>query len=726
MAVTVNTRRVRPRAAQPVFDSGAGVSAAFRDQGAGLTDLGRAVSQAGGQISALAFDMAREDNETRAKEADARMAERIRRITMGDPGDPDAPPGQLTLRGKDALVGFGPAEEAVRAAVQQELDQVQGNPAATRAITQLGNRRIQQALDRMTAHSVDQRLVVQEQASLAREAQALADVSSDWQSDEALEAALATIAAEVTDRADAAGMDDVTAAALLAERRSVIVKGAFDAALVGQDVARAQAIFSKHADVLTGPVRTTMAQALAADVRAEAAQSLAQEAFARHRGDPAGMRRFVRDAVSGAQESAAIDELNALIAEQRGDTRFALAMQETRRSREAEERALASAARAQANHLHTVSERERMLALRQASEEAYNFLYSETASLREFRRRNPEAYDLLAGAGQIESLQRVERGIREGEVYAEVSNGTTLSEVKAMPYQERAQVQPDALRRQVTEVEFRQLVSSVESAKRKVESDRRDRALYNSGDSELRRLAPRGFKPDGSRAERNQMALAEEQMDAWITGQLEAGNYPSPPEVAAEAARIMLPISVVTGWFDSISDFDGLAAAASGLTAEQRALVTVPREQIPDPVVNRLMGVIDQGWPGVRPQVTDDVLEQLAGAYAVGDRERMEGILDSLEVRQQGIDAERERDLAEEAVDVRVESLSPDEQRRITGDEIDMLTEIYLRDGEGAMEQALSRLLLESPATRVLGARALRESMISPATPPTTRLLGRE
>ncbi len=593
--------------------------------------FGQQLGQVGDQLGAIAIQMAEEDNETKAKEADARMADRIRAIMMGDPDGADGgTPGFMNTRGNTTLNTFGDAEKALRAAVEQEVNGAT-NPHMTQLITSAGKRRLEVALDRMTGHAAEQRLVTQDNASVAREAAAFSDVSADWQSDAVLQQALGVVAAEVQDRAERRGMGADEAAALLQERQSVIVKGGFDAALAGGDVARAQAIFSQNADRLSGATRTTMAQALAQDVQLETGQSLAQEAWAMFPNDPAAARKFIRDSVDGQQESVAIAEYRTLLEEWRGDTRFARSMQEAAEDDAAEARAIASAARAEVNHNYALQERARQESERAAAADAYRAI-DNGMSVSEWRRANPEQYDVLSAAGRIDNLIVTERNIKEGRTYATSSDGETLANIRLMPYEERARMTEGdllAVRSSMTEEEFRQAQTAIASAKRKVRSDTRDRAVYSAGEQALNSFATNGFRMDGgSTKEQVASSTARYAMEQWVSERIEAGDYPTQPEINEFAAVQMMNIQAGAGWFDGVDSWHGLAAQKKEMSQEQRAVAIVPRASIPPTVLDALNEMVSVNWTGVAfEDLEEEALEELAGALAMGDESRMNRII---------------------------------------------------------------------------------------------------
>lgn len=702
------TRRTQTRTPSPVFRESSSVpSGAFGDRGAALSASARGLGDFADDMQRLVLQMQQEDNETKAKEADTRIAGKMREIMFGNPSQPDSAPGFLTTRGKTTVDSLGEAEQRARAAIEQELTAAGGNKQLRMMINDAGTSRLNTALDRMTLYAGEQRIAHQEETSLARESQALADASSDWNDDTLIDNALSVVAAEVSDRAEAQGMSPEAKESLRAQRQSIVVKGAFDAALASQDVARAQAIFSQHADKLDGPTRTTMAQALAKDTLEVQAQSLAQEAVALHPADRKAARKFIRDAVDGAQESAAIAEYRRLLEEQEGDFAWQRALREARRSSQAEsrparaqsivedaqstlgadaspsdvrrwirenysgqdedaalneynarlseanadvERARAAErearileqnARAEANHAYTVKERERRDRLREASKSGYSAIDG-GKSVTQWRREDPESYNIMAEEGQIESLVDTMRAVQEGKLFADSSDGVTLGKLLSLPTSELALVDHVAERRLLTQSEHNKLITAISSARRKLEANEQDRAVYNAGETALRSFAP-GSLLDGTDRAKAHFNTANTLMSEWISARIERGKVPTQPEIDAEAARLMMRVEVdstdfsspydfARTYFDGIESWEGLASQAGALSPEQKAIARVPRDMIPQEILNRIDRSLSINAPGLdRNLVTDDVLEQLAGALAVGDQDRFAEIVEELE-----------------------------------------------------------------------------------------------
>lgn len=617
---------------------GAGLVPASTDTAAGAfgqgiarstIGAGREIGRAADQLGNIAVQMAEEDNETAAKQADTRMADRMRSLLLGDPNDAQGTPGYLNTRGETTLGTYGDAEKALRAIVAEEVEGAT-NPQVAQMITNAGNRRLGRSLDRMTGHAAEQRLVTQENASLARESAAYNDVVADWQSDEVLNDSLAAVQAEVLDRAEARGAGEDETAAMLTERQSVVIKGGFDAALASGNVNRAQAIFSQHADKLDGATRTTMAEALAQDVQSVTAQALADEALLKYPNDPAAQRKFIRDAAEGKQESLAIQELNNRIREYREDTRFGIAMRNARDDEEANLRQLQQAARATARFNQWEKDRVRTEKRRTALADAHVFIANGGTS-QEWRAQNPEAFNLIAD--QADSLLQYERRIAEGTNFAVASDGETMTKFRLQSTNELSQYTDGdllQLQKSLTRQEFNEAQRLVVAARSKVQATREAQRIYDVGERALKEYAPDWVDTgkNANKRSKDALAVADNMMMEWIDQNTQEGKLPTRIEVERYAARLMTDIKIVTGWMDEHRDFEGLAAQAHKLPDAMKAIAIVPFDNIRQGIKDRLKRMVNDSWKGITYEdLSEDAIEELAGAAAMNDPGRMERIL---------------------------------------------------------------------------------------------------
>jgi hypothetical protein len=323
--------RVQQRGSNAAFQSSDVPAGAFDLGGEGLIRAGQQLGAASDKLQSFALQMAQEDNETAAKEAENRIAERIRRVLYGGQAeDGTNVTGYMQTQRKATLDGFGPAEEAVRAAIQEELEKAGDNRNLASLIEKASSSRVNSALDRMTLYASEQRIADQQAVSLAREAQALADVSADPYNPEVLRRSMGVVAAEVLGRAEASGVTDQNEIdAMLREQQSIVLDGAFQAFITAEDVGAAQKLFVSNSDKLTPAVRQKMAQSLAENVRLTTAQQIARDVFndPRFRGNRAAGIAEIDKLLDGSAQNAAMDLFRGYITDSRADTEWGRSLQ---------------------------------------------------------------------------------------------------------------------------------------------------------------------------------------------------------------------------------------------------------------------------------------------------------------------------------------------------------------------------------------------------------------
>ena len=705
--VALNTNklsRVSTQRAESNFQSSATPAGAFgvkdrvRPGVQKASGVGQAISGLGEEFGKLALQMQAEDNETEAKAADARIAQRIRDITIGDPNTP----GYFSSRGKNSLDSFGGTEEALRQVVQEEVDKAKGNSTLSGMIQSSANLRLNPALDKMSGHASEQRLQHQQQTSESRIAQAHADVAANYGDDQTLAQSLSIATGEALDQAEANGLSSEASEVLVSQKQSVIVKGAFDAALTGQDTRRAQAIFSQNAERLDGPTRQVMAQALSQDVQAEAAQDLAAEALALHPGDRAAARQFIDDAVNGKQQSATMVELNSRFSEQDNDltarresARFAEWMRKAQRERvidnrdltaqngmeamelalpggsiteqvalarktysgqeesdvvalivggariaeidvtqarakEAEDRSLASEARAIENAEAAKRERELKAQRAQSRGDAVTFLQG-NPNMAALQRENPQLFDEISQSGDYANLQVYARGVARGEKFAASTDGKTMLGLEKMGKQELIDTNLPALAPKLTEGEYRRAERLMGGAVASLKRDEESRTVYTAGEAAVEKLLPEMFK--GKRqtdAVIGQISAVNREMEAWITD-YRKNNSKTPPQTDINKKAVELMTPIVSDTWGSSDDWHGVRGAAALMTADQQAIVTVDFEKIPPFAKATITRTLTAEFPSVHVGgISESEWEELAGAYLMRDDSRFRALVDDL------------------------------------------------------------------------------------------------
>lgn len=136
-------------------------------------DMGRALLQAGGQLSQIVVQRQMDINDAATKEADNIGAQNINKLM----NDPDG--GFMTLRGKAAVDG----RDAIRKAVEDQLNSAGEsltNDMQRQMYRQVANRRLQMALNQIDEHATQQTRIWNEAETTSRISNAGDDAVSNW------------------------------------------------------------------------------------------------------------------------------------------------------------------------------------------------------------------------------------------------------------------------------------------------------------------------------------------------------------------------------------------------------------------------------------------------------------------------------------------------------------------------------------------------------------------
>lgn len=614
------TTRVQVSAAPTVYQSSNVPSGAFDTGGAALVSAAGRLDAAGDVLSGIALDMQAEDNEAEIKAKDNEMANAIRSTLYGDGSAENQ--GYYSSERKAAMDTHGVTEDTINAAIQG-VAQNSSNEVVKRKVSELGAVRATRAYDGMARHAGTQREKYLDEVSASREAQALSDSSTDWNDPEMMARSLGIVEGENADYADRHSLDPEVAELKLKESQSAIIKATFDAALANDAIAVAEGMMAKHGDKLTGPIKTEMEEQLKAQSVAVKGQALAASAVLKFPSDPKAAREYIRRVSEGKVEDEAIEQINRQIAEERGD-------KQARRSTETEKRALDSQARAAANHTYTMGQRNKKIEEDAASEKASAALY-EGQTMQEFRQRNPNDFQVLSRMeGKLLELQRIERNVAQGKLFATSSDGSTVKNFTGGDLKQRAEFPLNTVRQNVTPAEWTKLVDRQASAQKQMKAVKEDKSSYSAGRSAIARIAQMPTTAKQTQKQKNMLSEADQEMGVFITSILDSGRKPTQPEVDKKAAEIAINI-VSDPWGFSLGvfgegrdSFEGLSVRAGRMTEAQRASASVPVNKIPPPMNTQINAWL-KSW-GIE-SISDGTREEIAGAIAMRDAERVKSLL---------------------------------------------------------------------------------------------------
>lgn len=331
------------------------------------------------------------------------------------------------------------------------------------------------------------------------------------------------------------------------------------------------------------------------------------------------------------------------------------------RERQSDREGLEKEARVKINQQHTVDNRERNKAVDQANQKAHAFLYgtphealgdlpaSTPRSVSEFRRLFPDDYNTLvagkAGSNQdfVEALRRRERDIQVGKLFAVSTDGTTLRTLRQRNLRDRANADLDALRNKLTETEYAEATRLVASAKDRIAANGAKLQSYNFGDAELKKHGRNVFGfGKGQKVKTKLFSDASALMSSFVYDYYQrTGEVPPPTELTKEAIRLTLQVesdpdggTVLWGVFGNEENnalpSGTIAAQARNMSPQQRREAIVPKDAIPDSIVQQ---VTDTFFKRGLATVSEDDLQEFAGAIAMRDKTRMQAILGRAKAR---------------------------------------------------------------------------------------------
>lgn len=331
----------------------------------------------------------------------------------------------------------------------------------------------------------------------------------------------------------------------------------------------------------------------------------------------------------------------------------------TYRQRQGDREALDRRARQEIDDRYKIENRARNEAVDAANKKAHAFLYgTEHDDLRdvgpgvprtvsEFRRLYPDEYNTLvagkAGSNQdfVAALTARQRDIQIGRLFAPATDGATLKDIRQMTLRERASLNLDGYRPKLTEAEYAEASRISASAKDRINANGGKLSTYNFGDSELKKYGRNVFGfGEKQKVKTKLFADASSLMTDFVHRRFqETGELPTPTEVTQEAIKLTLQVesdpSGGTFLFGFVGDegnnsFSGIAAQASNMSPAQRREAIVPKEAIPDSIVQEVTNIFTKRKLNA---VSEDDLQEFAGAIAMRDKTRMEAIIGRAKTR---------------------------------------------------------------------------------------------
>lgn len=601
------------------YQSAAGVSSEAFGSGKGFATAGKAVSQASDQLYRISLQEQIEDNERHAKDLETAYRTQASAILFGD--GTDGNPGYYGLNGENALEATESTKAALtklRADIAKNApnDRVRQMYEQTSAILEMNN------LEGVARHTSDARQKANVASSIARIQAAKDNAAAVYNDPAALALNVAIVRTEAIEQAQQAGLSDEAIAAAVKQEQSGVYEAAISAAIV-DNPDLAVDLFAKYRTQMTATAQVKLGRQVVEVGLETKAQEVADEAWSMP-GSLADKRAFIRDNTQGELENKSIQQFNQRAQEWMTEINFQDSLE----------------ARAY-RHLDRL-DREEKKAEKEARDDA-KFSAIEWVQgggrLVDWQQQNPDANSLLIGDGNtIQDLQRIETAVVEGQMYAPRSDGRTLSELKRQAVEDPAafaNTDPAKYQQLLTKQENAQLGTLVANAVKTTVLIQNDSTIINKAWSIARQSTPElrwGLTANIPQRILDQRQAVLDGMVEFVSEYTDKGIKPPPKELQAEAVRLGIAIKSdpAGGTFLGMGNeennaFVGVLAQIDTLSPQQKAELTVEY----DAIVEDDLEVIKRHIEQFKPQLKNNrrFIEQLAGAYYTGNRNRYNSLL---------------------------------------------------------------------------------------------------
>lgn len=380
-------------------------------------------------------------------------------------------------------------------------------------------------------------------------------------------------------------------------------------------------IYQDNKDRIDGDVRYEIEKHLEEVTLDTLAQGYAEEAIAANPGDIKAQREWIRTKLSGKQEEKALAELQGRLEEYRSDQRWAMTLEEY--------------AYTKLNRQRLADERAEKAAIDDAQDSLNAYLRANPGqnTRTKWEEENPEAAKwLLKDTYKSNTMDAVEQRLAVDAQYADVTNSKSKILYSQMTTEELARVDPATLeieKANFTLADHNKLIAQVSAAKAKMEAaSGATSKLYDEAATLINRYAPRNKKGKITITQA-QLDSVQREMDIFIDKAVSSGRIPKHDELAKEAQRLSIRVkSDPSSLFDWMSpkgeeSWDSVVAEMRNMSPAQKAVATVAREDIPADVLEDLKVIMEAN----DLEDTGDLLEQMAAAYALDDRARMQQLI---------------------------------------------------------------------------------------------------
>ena len=282
----------------------------------------------------------------------------------------------------------------------------------------------------------------------------------------------------------------------------------------------------------------------------------------------------------------------------------------------------------------------------EAAAKAWLHIFKDKGDLSGFANKDPEAFDLLSSdITLMAKLLNAARARNEAATFRATSDGKTFKKIAEDPELLR-KTNLDGERSNLTIGEHAKLVTKQVAARAKVAAVEAGKGtIYTRADTLVTRYAPKPVRKTTASTEMRQLlAEAQTDMTVWIKEYIkENKKEPGEEELKRQALRSWLKISADpenTGTWGRAKQGEEEIAVYSfqleQLSPQQRDVARVPYKRLSFETKTMITEGANQwlkenGYPGVKAvDISNSLMEELAGAMAVSDRARVRRLIRSL------------------------------------------------------------------------------------------------
>ena len=585
----------RTRPVSPVLQGtgGATPSAFGAGSATALQNFGQTIQREGQRIEVTNQRLAAEMQAEHArnvrftvKKLDNEFASNIQFLLDGD--GTSANPGFRNSRGEDA---FGPKLQQTQEQIRkkfQEILQSTSDPDVRATFTDMAGSRTTRALSTIAKHASEQRRVAEDELDQSRKIQAVNEAATDPTQ---LGESLATIVTAQTEQSNRAGENDEVKGVKIRAEVSSAIQATTLAMMKRGNLVGAQAIFDQFKGQMDGQLRAQVEGELRTAKDLTTAQGAADQTVLQFGNDESKGLAFLRKTLSGPTEKAAIADYTNRISEMK---------------------------RARQKQMDDV-------------EEAFSRKIEEGQTLAALATEFPAETAFVNGDPIVKArLEARAKATAEGRRFASESDDSTFRRLSSLPPENLASVNLFAVRHQLTEIEYKDLVGMQKAAKASVNDDT-STAPYNAADRIINNMMPESYGA-GTQKEFPAVKQLRSKMRTFVFQFKEdhGGRNPTVPEMAAEASSLLLPIVNDPPGLDifsnepAFSTLQGILRGPDGkpLTEAELQFAHMPIENIPPQLFDEITAELKKR----NIKATDNLIEQIAASQVLKQRDRQKSL----------------------------------------------------------------------------------------------------